>query len=132
MIGNTDWSNTVQHTIKVIERKDSKVIPLPYDFDMSGFVSAPYAVPYDYLPIQTVQERLYRGICREPELVQYVRDYFPMKEQVLNEILGTLKSEIQTNQYKIARNYVSEFFEIIKDDEQFETQILSKYVPNTY
>jgi hypothetical protein len=55
-----------------------------------------------------------------------------MKEQVLNEILGTLKSKIQTNQYKIAHNYVSEFFEIIKDDEQFDTQILSKYVTNTY
>jgi hypothetical protein len=132
MIGNTDWSNTVQHTIKVIERKDSKVIPLPYDFDMSGFVSASYAIPYDYLPIQTVQERLYRGICREPELVQYVRDYFLMKEQVLNEILGTLQSEIQTSQYIMARNYISEFFEIIKDDKQFEAQISSKCIPNTY
>jgi hypothetical protein len=132
MIDNTDWSNTVQHTIKVIERKDSKVIPLPYDFDMSGFVSASYAIPYDYLPIQTVQERLYRGICREPELVQYVRDYFLMKEQVLNEILGTLQSEIQTSQYIMARNYISEFFEIIKDDKQFEAQISSKCIPNTY
>ncbi len=132
MIGNTDWSNTVQHNVKVMERKDSKVIPLPYDFDMSGFVSAPYAVPYDYLPIKTVQERLYRGICREPELVQYVRDYFLKKEQVLNEILETLQSEIQTSQYKMARNYISEFFQIIKDDEQFEAQILSKCTPNTY
>jgi hypothetical protein len=132
MIGNTDWSNTGQHNVKVMERKDSKVIPIPYDFDMSGFVSAPYAVPYDYLPIQTVQERLYRGICRDPELVQYVRDYFLMKEQALNEILGSLQSKIQTSQYKIARNYISEFFEIIKDDQQFETQILSTCIPNTY
>jgi hypothetical protein len=132
MIGNTDWSNTVQHNVKIMERKDSKVIPLPYDFDMSGFVSAPYAAPYDYLPIKTVQERLYRGICREPELVQYVRDYFLMKEQVLNEILGTLQSEIQTSQYIMARNYISEFFEIIKDDKQFEAQISSKCIPNTY
>jgi hypothetical protein len=61
MIGNTDWSNTVQHTIKVIERKDSKVIPLPYDFDMSGFVSAPYT-PY---PMITYRPKQFRRGCTE-------------------------------------------------------------------
>jgi hypothetical protein len=43
MIGNTDWSNTSQHNVKILERKEGNRIPVPYDFDLSGFVSAPYA-----------------------------------------------------------------------------------------
>jgi hypothetical protein len=132
MIGNTDWSNTVQHNVKIMEWSGKKVVPLPYDFDMAGFVGAPYAKPYNYLPIQTVQERLYRGICRESELVQFVRDHFLSKEQDLYSILETLENEIRTSNYKEARNYISGFFEIIKDEEQFEVQIRSECLPNTY
>lgn len=132
MIGNTDWSNTSQHNVKIMERKDRKLIPLPYDFDLSGFVSAPYAKPYDYLPIKTVQERLYRGICREPNLVEFVRDDFLMKEQEIYKILESLDGEIRNSDYKVARNFISEFFEIMKNEEQFEAQIISQCVPNTY
>ena len=132
MIGNTDWSNTSQHNVKIMERKDSNLVPLPYDFDLSGFVSAPYALPYNYLPIETVQERLYRGICRDPELLDFVKKEFLSKEEEFNQILGTLENKIKTSQYKEAKNYISGFFEIIKDEEQLESQILSKCIPNTY
>lgn len=132
MVGNTDWSNTSQHNVKIMERDDQKVVPIPYDFDMAGFVGAPYAVPYDYLPISTVQERLYRGICRDPELVDYVKNLFLMKEEEMLAIVQTLENEIQAKQYKVASNYISEFFEIIKDEKEFEAQIVSQCIPNTY
>lgn len=132
MIGNTDWSNTVQHNVKIMERKATSLIPIPYDFDLSGFVSAPYALPYDYLPIKTVQERLYQGICRNPELVNYVRNQFLEEENAMLEILESYQNQIQASQYKNARNYLMGFFEIIKNEEQFSSQISTKCIPSTF
>jgi hypothetical protein len=131
MIGNTDWSNTVQHNVKVVELKGDKNIPVPYDFDLSGFVSAPYALPYDYLPIKTVQERLYRGICRESDLVNYIKNQFLLNEKVFQETLNTYQKEINSNEFKIARNYLNSFFEILKNDKEFNAQILSNCTPYT-
>jgi hypothetical protein len=36
---------------------------VPYDFDYSGLVDAPYAVPPEGIPIDTVRRRTYRGYC---------------------------------------------------------------------
>ncbi|WP_260482332.1 hypothetical protein [Sphingomicrobium flavum] len=73
MIGNTDWSTRYGpegeyccHNSKLIgATKETRtgLIPVPYDFDMSGWVDAPYAVPNDSLPIRNVRQRLYRGYC---------------------------------------------------------------------
>ncbi len=71
MIGNTDWSVPSQHNCKVlsvidINRPGMGTI-VPYDFDYSGLVDADYAIPFSELPIKTVRERLYLGICRSEE-----------------------------------------------------------------
>ena len=39
------------------------MIPIPYDFDFSGLVDAPYATPPDVLKIANVRQRFYRGYC---------------------------------------------------------------------
>jgi hypothetical protein len=71
MIGNTDWSVPSQHNCKVlsvidINRPGMGTI-VPYDFDYSGLVNADYAIPFHELPIKTVRERLYLGICRSED-----------------------------------------------------------------
>jgi hypothetical protein len=64
MIGNTDWSVEYQQNIKLIA-KDSTASPftVPYDFDHSGLVDAPYASPAEQLKLSSVRERRYRGYC---------------------------------------------------------------------
>jgi hypothetical protein len=37
---------------------------IPYDFDYSGFVDAPYAVPPEGVSVTSVKSRHYRGFCR--------------------------------------------------------------------
>ncbi len=56
MIGNTDWSNATQHNVRMLDLGKEKFVPVSYDFDNAGFVNAPYAIPYDYLPIENVTE----------------------------------------------------------------------------
>ncbi len=43
MIGNTDYSSAYRHNEKLLF-VDGNIMPIPYDFDMSGLVDASYAV----------------------------------------------------------------------------------------
>ncbi len=64
LIGNTDWSVQFFQNTRLIA-KDSFTIPtvIPYDFDHSGMVNAPYAYPPQELFMRSVLERRYRGYC---------------------------------------------------------------------
>jgi hypothetical protein len=126
MIGNTDWSNRVQHNVKMMQISNSKYITLPYDFDMSGFVGAPYAVPNDKIPIKSVQERYYLGFCREKFLFEIVRNEYLSIEQTLNDLLSENEMEFSQREIKDCMNYLDSFFTILKDDKLFRDNILNK------
>ena len=92
MIGNTDWSIPNYHNVKlVVPRKDTKSLPLPipYDFDMTGFVNPPYAGTSPIFNLEKITDRLYRGYPVTPAEVQIVVDLFLKKEK---EILGSIYS----------------------------------------
>ncbi|MBN1791891.1 MAG: hypothetical protein JW830_15440 [Bacteroidales bacterium] len=85
MIGNTDWSVPNQHNVQIFSQFSTKETSLgilvPYDFDHSGLVNAYYAYPFKDLPIETVRDRLYLGICREMEAYQdAIREFADKKE----------------------------------------------------
>jgi hypothetical protein len=93
MIGNTDWSVPVMHNALVFaqafsDRPDLGII-VPFDFDYSGFVNAKYAVPFESLPINSVRDRYYLGICRtEEELQKALKEFSDKKEEfyrIINE-----------------------------------------------
>lgn len=68
MIGNTDWNLTRRHNVRFISLPhDPFAVPVPYDFDYSGLVNAPYASPHSSLPINHVTQRLwqYRGTSED-------------------------------------------------------------------
>lgn len=73
LIGNTDWSVWGRHNIAIFtDTLTHRHLAVPYDFDFSGAVGAPYAVPPEQLPIKSVRERLYRGFCQPDTLVERV------------------------------------------------------------
>jgi len=64
LIGNTDWSVEYLQNIKLIKTASSSLpVTVPYDFDHSGIVNAPYARPAEELLLRSVLERRYRGYC---------------------------------------------------------------------
>lgn len=63
MVGNTDWSLPALDNVIVLRFPDGRELPVPYDLDMSGLVSAHYARPSEGLPITSVRERHYLGQC---------------------------------------------------------------------
>jgi hypothetical protein len=59
MIGNTDWSNLDARNMYHLKLKEGvKYIPIPYDFDFSGLVNAPYATPASHTGLKNVRERI--------------------------------------------------------------------------
>jgi len=62
MIGNTDWADDAVHNVELVQAYGA-IRAVPYDFDFSGLVDAPYAIPDPRLGTKTVRERLYRGWC---------------------------------------------------------------------
>jgi hypothetical protein len=89
LIGNTDWSIQYQQNIKLMAT-DSNATPIsiPYDFDHSGLVGAPYAHPAEELQMQSVQERRFRGYCMEnlKEFEPILAKYNALKPAVLSLI----------------------------------------------
>ena len=133
LIANTDWSTTAQHNAKLIHQRSGNYISLPYDFDMSGVVNAPYSfvalAGETELPIENVRERLYRGYCRTPGVTDFVRKEMLAKEKQLLSVPDLLKGELDDNEIKEIKEYLDDFFDILRDDYLFRTNILEKCRP---
>lgn len=83
MIANTDFSIFALHNVRIIQRQDKSLHVVPYDFDFSGLVNPPYALPARGLMLKSVTDRMYRGPCRTQELVDpYVANFVAKKDQI--------------------------------------------------
>jgi hypothetical protein len=127
MIANTDWSSMAQHNIKVMQLKTKELIPLTYDFDMSGLVNAPYAQVSELLEISSVKERVYRGFCRTDAVFEYVRkEYINHEAQIMNAFNTKELSDLNPKELAGAKKYIEEFFTTLKNDKSYKDNILSK------
>ena len=128
MIGNTDFSQAYQHNIKLLYI-DSNMVPIPYDFDMSGFVNTSYAVVSEIngesLGLNSVTDRKYRGFVRDVALFEKVRQEFIGNRDKFISILNDHASFFdRPEEFRVAKAYILEFLDIIIDDQQFRDKIL--------
>jgi hypothetical protein len=121
MIGNTDWDpfSAVEgenccHNAYLIGTMAGPVIPIPYDFDWSGVIDAPYARPDPMLGIRSVRQRRYWGVCRPPEEIGAV---FPLFNDQRAAIYDMWQGQGDLEERKLRRTieYFDEFYEIIND-----------------
>jgi hypothetical protein len=124
-ISNTDWSSVYYHNMKLIKTEKS-YIPIPYDFDMSGFVNAPYAKGSAELGTTDSRTRVYRGFCRPEPLVQHVRKEYIALEPKMNDIIGQYQSYFDPKEFTSIKKYSDEFFTILKSDQKFKENILQR------
>jgi len=114
MIGNTDWSVPNQHNCKIMISKmpdrSSTGIIVPYDFDYSGLVDATYAVPHESLPIKTVRERLFLGLCRSDEEFVRILGEFAEKKQAFYDVINNFPY-LDDKEKKNMIGYLSQFFD---------------------
>ncbi|MBF12111.1 MAG: hypothetical protein CMC63_07965 [Flavobacteriaceae bacterium] len=126
LLGNTDFSVAYQHNGKLLY-VDKKIIPLPYDFDMTGWVNPSYATVNASLGISSVQDRVYRGFKREQKYFQEVRQQFLDHKMELINLVSSFESEFSDpKEFKNMFGFMNDFFEILENDSKFEKRIVAK------
>jgi hypothetical protein len=130
MIGNTDFSTYVQHNEKLIFVNE-KVVPIPFDFDMSGLVNTSYATisesNNESLPISSVTDRLYRGFKRDPQVIAQVRKHYLDNKAQMMEVVDDLEVYfVNPKQFQEAKSYILGFYKILEDDNLYSKEITSK------
>ncbi|MBI1361226.1 MAG: hypothetical protein GC155_13195 [Alphaproteobacteria bacterium] len=121
MIGNLDWAMTAGpagadccHNSRPFGQAGAitNLTPTPYDFDFSGMVDAPYAVPPDSINLASVRIRKYRGFCRHNEQASGVAAELIAQKAA---ILGVLDETPQLDEAsrKKARAYLTGSFDQI-------------------
>ena len=126
MIGNTDWSVWVQHNTILLKEASSNVpIVVPYDFDWSGLVNAPYAVPAEILPIEKVRNRLYRGFCRPDEELQPALNEFRQSKDEIYQTCNSV-SLLSEKELKKVLQYMDDFFSAIENPKKVKLEFHGK------
>ena len=113
MIGNTDFSTAYQHNNKLLYI-DKLIIPLPYDFDMSGFINPSYAVVNETLNIANIQQRKYRGFKRD-EAIFYSVETFLLRKKDMLALIKSFESDFDNaSEYEDAYSYIESFSILLK------------------
>lgn len=88
LIGNADYSVPVLRNVKIVQRNlDQQLIPVGYDFDFSGLVDAPYAIPANYLGQLTVRQRIYLGtVASDTQMKEVLELFFDKKDRLLSTV----------------------------------------------
>lgn len=133
MIGNLDWDMTQGpageeccHNGKLLAASETArddVLPVPYDFDFSGFVNAPYAQPPAGIPVSNVRQRHYRGLCRFNDQARAAADLFRSRREQLYAVIDG-ESRLSESRRATAHEYISGFFEILDNPQRFERLVI--------
>lgn len=129
MIGNVDWGTTASHNIKLFQIEDG-LYPVPYDFDWSGFVDAPYAVPNRLTEPHhdSVRERLYWGVCMPEINYQGTLALFRGVKEEIIAMVGTVPGLSEVNA-QAALTYLEEFFAVVENPDTADREIVQACRP---
>jgi hypothetical protein len=119
MVGNTDFSlyghsgSAPHNAIPVV--RGAEVLPVPYDFDWTGVVRAPYARPDPSLGIRNVRQRLFRGLCR-PDL--NYEDLYASFQEKREALMAMVRDEplLGEDEKEDTLDYLEDFWEVMDSE----------------
>ena len=130
VVGNLDWDPVTGppgdeccHNSKLLAREGAaSLIPVPYDFDFTGIVDAPYATPPDNIAVPNVRKRYYRGYCRD-------HDRLPAAIATLRQQRGAMtaliagETRLDDGNRRGMQAYLDESFRILDTPQDFEREV---------
>jgi len=128
MISNYDWSMRAApkgeeccHNGRLLAGAANGLLtPVPYDFDYSGLVDAPYSTPPEGFPISNVRQRSYRGYCTHMAQARAVAAQISPRRAEFIGLFATIPGLDQRNQGRAA-SYIQVFFNDIDSGKIFRT-----------
>ncbi len=135
MIGNLDWDMVSGHAgeecchntklIAASAESRTAVVPAPFDFDYSGLVNAPYAIPPESINIPNVRTRHYRGLCRHNDQLPAAVAHIRSRRAAILAVIDN-ETRLTERNRNSARTYIESFFAILDDPERFNRQIVER------
>jgi hypothetical protein len=131
MIGNTDYSlirgplddNCCHNAVPF---SDGNVVnPVPYDFDFSGLVDAPYAEPNPQLKIRSVRTRVYRGRCNNNDQLPGSIAHIASKKEEIFALLDEISDFDKASRQSVTR-YLTEFFDIVENEKSIQKSFVKR------
>ena len=134
MIGNTDFSpiagpegENCCHNSTLFGREGEPIYSVPYDFDMSGLVDAPYAGPNPKFKITRVTQRLYRGRCASIDNLPTSVQLFQEKQDAIYKLFEE-QQELEERTRKKVTTFIDRFYDVISNPKKLNREITSKCV----
>jgi len=133
MIANHDWSmragpagKACCHNAELIGAlTPGGVTPIPYDFDYSGMVGAPYAVPPAEMTLSTVKQRFFRGYCaHSSQIMAAAQQFRAARAQIVGVLAQTPGLEPRTQSR--AAGFLNGFFNDIATDRDVSAKVLKR------
>jgi hypothetical protein len=132
-IGNTDFSlvkgepdEGCCHNAELLSATGGPpYMPLPYDFDFSGLVNAPYAEVHPQFRLNSVRQRLYRGICANNDQLPGTIKKFLDKREVMYTTVAELDGLRSRSQGDV-RKYLDSFFKIISRQSEIDDKLVDR------
>ena len=125
MIGNADWSTQMSRNVKQVEMSDGSIVPVPYDFDFSVMVSAPYLRPNASLGQTAEMERVFLGHAGSVKEIYSTLSYFKTKRRRLLEIVKDFDRLSWDDRQRI-KLYLESFFKQIYNRDSAEDFFFGK------
>ncbi len=133
-MGNTDWEPfqpepgaeyCCHNAVLIGSVRDEVVMPVPYDFDWSGVISAPYARPQPVLGIRSVRERRYWGVCRPRAELDAAFPQFVANREAIYQLVRS-QPGLESKRAERTLEYFDEFYEIIGDARKVSREMESR------
>ena len=122
MIGNLDWSVPERHNIKIMRKEDGSLpIAVPYDFDYSGLVDAPYAVPPEGMGISSVRTRVFRGLCRDTGYGDQIQFYKNLQPRISETVMEA--NYLEEKNRSAVSDYISDFYKDVNNPATVQKEI---------
>ena len=134
MIGNTDFSPIAAaegeeccHNSTLFGNEGERIYSIPYDFDMSGLVDAPYADPNPKFRIRRVTQRLYRGRCAYIDNLQTSLQLFQDNRDAIYALIAQ-QEQLEESSRKEVTKFVDRFYKVIDDPKKVYREIQSECI----
>ncbi|MGA0603416.1 hypothetical protein ACO2Q3_22095 [Caulobacter sp. KR2-114] len=137
MLGNLDWDFLAgpagancchnSHYIAAhgaVAANATGVVPVPYDFDYSGFVDSPYADAPEGIPVARLTDRYYRGYCVSTPEMAAVADEFRAQRAAMTALIQT-EPRLNAAFRGKALSFMDRFFAVLDDPVRYKREVVT-------
>jgi hypothetical protein len=135
MVGNLDYDMLQSasgrdccHNVRLLassETSRASLVPVPYDFDHTGLVNAPYALPPEGLDARNVRDRLYRGYCAHNAHLPAAISLFQSRREALNGVIAS-ETRLSDGRRQTAQRYIDAFFDVIANSGAVQRELVGR------